>query len=74
MSSMLCNSCILKVWLICTPRKAEACKYKHNADEKGQFISAEYIEGSERMVDLPSYVDQWKDDYKRRFRNGKSTQ
>ena len=55
------------------PRRAEACKYKHNADEKGQFISAEYIEGSERMVDLPSHVDQWKDDYKRRFRNGKST-
>jgi hypothetical protein len=55
------------------PRRAEACKYKHIADEKGQFISAEYIEGSERMVDLPSHVDQWKDDYKRRFRNGKST-
>ena len=55
------------------PRKAEACKYKHIADEKGQFISAEYIEGSDRMVELPSHVDQWKDDYRRRFRNGKST-
>jgi len=54
-------------------RTAEACRYKHIADENGQFISAEYIEGSERMVEMPSYADQWKDDFKRRFCNGKST-
>jgi hypothetical protein len=55
------------------PRTAEACRWKHIADEKGQFVSAHEIEGTCKTYELPAYADAWKEDYKRRLRNGKST-
>ena len=48
------------------PLENYSIKWIHQADKKGQYVSAyPCVEGRKR-VDLPSISVQWKQDYKRR--------
>ena len=52
------------------PLENYSVKWAHKTEKKGMFLNAYPIEETRTRADLPSIAVQWKQDFKKRNKNG----